>query len=76
MGVKRYSMAMLTESQVPTFEKWLNNHNITYSKTGVVERAGYYYCSDGGPVRVYGFLLLMIESDYDEMMETFNLKTE
>lgn len=76
MDVKRYSMSMMTESQVPAFEKWLDDHNITYSRTGVVERAGYYHIDNGGPVRVYGFLLLMTESDYDEMMKTFNLKTE
>lgn len=76
MDVKRYSMSMLPESQVPTFEKWLNDHNITYSRTGVVERPGYYHLSDGGPVRVYGFLLLMTESDYDEMIKAFDLKTE
>lgn len=76
MDVKRYSMAMIQESQVSTFEKWLNDHNITYSRTGVVERAGYYHIDDGGPARVYGFLLLMTESDYDEMMKTFNFKAE
>lgn len=75
MYVKFYSMAMLPESQVPTFETWLNDHNITYSRTGVVERAAYYH-SDEAPVRAYGFLLLMTESEYGEMMETFNLKTE
>ena len=76
MDVKRYSMSIMTESQVPAFEKWLDDHNITYSRTGVVECAGYYHIDDGGPVRAYGFLLLMTESDYDEMMKTFNLKTE
>ena len=75
MDVKRYSMSMMTERQVPAFEKWLNDHNITYSRTGVVERAAYYH-SNEAPVRAYGFLLLMTESEYGEMMKTFNLKTE
>jgi len=48
MDVKKYSMAMLPESQVPTFEIWLNDNNITYSRTGAVERAGYYHIDDGG----------------------------
>lgn len=69
-----YAMAIIPEAQTLDVEKWLKDRFITYSMTKVVAKAVPYYSSQC-PERAVGYLMLMAKSEYDEMIDRFNVKT-
>ena len=71
MEEKYYSGSIIPESDRAIFENWLNEHNITYSRTEAVERQ----VSDGNLCaieRAFGFLLLMTKDEYNKMISEFS----
>lgn len=71
MEERFYSGSIIPESNRVIFENWLNEHNITYSRTEVVERPvldGNLYTTE----RAFGYLLLMTKNEYNEMLSEFS----
>lgn len=70
MEEKYYSGSIIPESNRVIFENWLDEHDITYSRTEVVERPvwdGKWYTTE----RAFGYLLLMTKDEYNEMISDF-----
>lgn len=73
MEEKYYSVSIIPESDHVIFENWLNENNITYSRTDVVERRildGSWETSE----RAIGYLLLMTTFEYSKMIDQFNIE--
>lgn len=71
MEEKYYSGSIIPESNRIIFENWLDEHDITYSRTDVVERL----VRDGNlciTERAFGYLLLMTKDEYNEMISEFS----
>ena len=71
MEERYYSGSIIPESNRVIFENWLNEHDITYSRTDAVERL----VRDGNLCaveRAFGYLLLMTKDEYNEMISEFN----
>lgn len=74
MKEKYYSGSIIPESDRVIFENWLDEHDITYSRTDAVERL----VRDGNLClveRAFGFLLLMTKDEYNEMISEFGKET-
>lgn len=74
MEEKYYSVSIIPESDQVIFENWLNENNITYSKTDAVERRimdGSWETSECA----IAYLLLMTTFEYSEMIDRFDVET-